>query len=235
MRIDKRSFLNEKDVFESNYGDKKSKNVLKVMVGCIVFFCGAYGIQTVSLVNEKTNSYYAKEISKVEVDSDKQVNEHISDEINDLVASAAEKTSATKFESEEEAQQQAVAYSQQMQTTSVSNYTASTSTKTYYTSSDGKLNSFNGVYYGPSGKETYYNLNMSGVVSNMQSAGIEGSYWVREDGCKMYGNYIIVAADLNTYKIGDVIDTSLGQGIVGDTGSFTTNGSGVNVDIATDW
>ena len=92
-----------------------------------------------------------------------------------------------------------------------------------------------GVYYGPSGKETYYNLNMNGVVSNAQNMGIEGEYWVREDGCKMYGDYIICAADLNTHPRGSLVESSLGTCIALDTGGFATNGSGVALDIAVDW
>ena len=92
-----------------------------------------------------------------------------------------------------------------------------------------------GVYYGPSGKETYYNLNMNGVVSNAQNMGIEGEYWVREDGCKMYGDYIICAADLNVHPRGSLVESSLGTCIVLDTGGFATNGSGVALDIAVDW
>ena len=92
-----------------------------------------------------------------------------------------------------------------------------------------------GIYYGPSGKETYYNLNMNGVVSNAQNMGIEGEYWVREDGCKMYGDYIICAADLNVHPRGSLVESSLGTCIVLDTGGFTTNGSGVALDIAVDW
>ena len=92
-----------------------------------------------------------------------------------------------------------------------------------------------GVYYGPSGKETYYNLNMNGVVSNAQNMGIEGEYWVREDGCKMYGDYVICAADLNVYPRGSLVESSLGTCIVLDTGGFATNGCGVALDIAVDW
>ena len=92
-----------------------------------------------------------------------------------------------------------------------------------------------GIYYGPSGKETYYNLDMNGVVSNAQNMGIEGEYWVREDGCKMYGDYIICAADLNVHPRGSLVESSLGTCIVLDTGGFTTNGSGVALDIAVDW
>ena len=92
-----------------------------------------------------------------------------------------------------------------------------------------------GIYYGPSGKETYYNLDMNGVVSNAQNMGIEGEYWVREDGCKMYGDYIICAADLNVYPRGSLVESSLGTCIVLDTGGFATNGSGVALDIAVNW
>ncbi len=233
MRIDKKSFLDEEEIFESNFGDKKRRYILKAMFGCLVFACGAYSIQTVSLVNEKTNSYYAKEISTVKVEKKKQVNKHISDEVKSVVTLATEKTNATKFESES-SQSSTAATNQQMQTTNVSS-SYQTSTKTYYASSDGKLNSYNGVYYGPSGKETYYNLNMSTVVSYMRAQGNNDTYWIREDGAKMLGDYVMVAADLSTYSKGDIVDTSLGKGIVVDTGGFATDGSGTKFDIATDW
>lgn len=96
------------------------------------------------------------------------------------------------------------------------------------------LTASGGVYYGPNGKETYYNLNMSGVVDIMRGMGNNDNYWVREDGAKMLGDYVIVAADLNKYPRGSIVDTSLGQGIVCDTGSFTQN-SDTQLDIATDW
>ena len=50
----------------------------------------------------------------------------------------------------------------------------------------------------------------------------------------MLGDYVIVAADLNKYPRGSIVDTSLGQGIVCVTGSFTQN-SDTQLDIATDW
>lgn len=91
-----------------------------------------------------------------------------------------------------------------------------------------------GINYGPSGLETYYNLDMSVVVSNLQAAGYEGSYWVREDGCKMFGSYIMVAADYNVYPYGSIVSTSLGAGIVCDTGAFA-NGASTQIDIAVNW
>lgn len=103
-----------------------------------------------------------------------------------------------------------------------------------YISNVNALTASSGVYYGPSGKETYYNLNMSGVIDIMRGMGNNDAYWIREDGAKMLGDYVIVAADLNKYPRGTILDTSLGKGIVCDTGSFTQN-SDTQLDIATDW
>ena len=103
--------------------------------------------------------------------------------------------------------------------------------------SSGHLTTFSGVYYGPSGKETYYNLNMSGVVSIMRNMGFDEEnypYWVREDGCKMLGNYIMVAADLSVRKRGTLVETSLGTALVCDTGSFAASNHN-QIDIATNW
>ena len=96
------------------------------------------------------------------------------------------------------------------------------------------LNSTRGTITGPSGKETYYNLNMDGVVSIMRSMGNNDEYWVRDDGCKMLGDYIMVAADLDIHPRGSLVDTSLGKGIVCDTGSFTNNDP-YQLDIAVTW
>lgn len=108
-------------------------------------------------------------------------------------------------------------------------------TQTYSYQNDGScLTPSGGVYYGPTGKETYYNLNMNGVVSNAQAQGIQGEYWVREDGVKMYGDYVIVAANLDTHPRGSTVETSLGTGIVLDTGGFAASDPN-QVDIAVDW
>lgn len=91
-----------------------------------------------------------------------------------------------------------------------------------------------GVFQGPSGKETYYNLPMQGVVSIAKSMGIAGDYWVRGDGVKMYGDYVIVAANLNIRPRGSLVPTSLGMGIVLDTGGFASSNP-TQLDIATSW
>ena len=92
------------------------------------------------------------------------------------------------------------------------------------------LNEYDGVNRGPSGKETWYNLNMSTIVSVLHSKGYEGEYWVRSDGVKMFGCYILCAADYSTYSYGTIVETSLGTGIIADTGCAR----GV-VDIAVAW
>lgn len=82
--------------------------------------------------------------------------------------------------------------------------------------------------------ETYYNLDMSVVVQVAQSRGISGEYHVRSDGAKMIGDYIMVAADYNVHPYGSIVQTSLGAGIVVDTGGFVA-WNPYNVDIATTW
>lgn len=96
------------------------------------------------------------------------------------------------------------------------------------------LNARNGRIQGPSGEETYYNLNMNRVVSNMHNMGFEGEYWVRDDGVKMFGDYVMVAADLDVHPRGSLVETSLGTGIVCDTGEFAKTNHH-QLDIATSW
>ena len=101
----------------------------------------------------------------------------------------------------------------------------------------GVLNRHNGTVLGPSGKETYYNLNMSSVVRIMRKAGFseeEYPYWIREDGCKMLGSYIMCAADLNLRPRGSLVESSLGTCIVADTGDFIY-ANPTQIDIAVAW
>ncbi len=94
-----------------------------------------------------------------------------------------------------------------------------------------------GVFQGPSGKETYYNLNMNGVVRIMRSIGFseaEYPYWVRDDGVKMLGPYVMVAAALNIRPRGSLVECSLGTGLVCDTGTFAYSNP-YQLDIAVTW
>lgn len=97
-----------------------------------------------------------------------------------------------------------------------------------------KLTASAGTVTGPSGKETYYNLEMSGVISIMRGLGNTDEYWIRSDGVKMLGNYVMVAADLSIRPRGTLVETSLGTGIVCDTGSFIYSNP-TQLDIATNW
>ena len=92
-----------------------------------------------------------------------------------------------------------------------------------------------GTVIGPSGKETYYNLDMSGVIQIMYNLGYHDlPYWIREDGVKMLGDYVMVAADLNQHPKGSIIPCSLGLAIVCDTGSFVHSNPN-QLDIAVNW
>ncbi len=81
-------------------------------------------------------------------------------------------------------------------------------------------------------QETFYDLDMHLVMNN---CGGGGYYTVRDDGVKVdKDGYVIIAADLNRYPRCSVVETSVGQGKVYDTGTFArTNPE--QFDIATDW
>lgn len=100
-----------------------------------------------------------------------------------------------------------------------------------------RLTKSKGTVQGPSGKETYYNLNMSGVISIMRRKGfseVEYPYNVRADGVKCLGQYVMVAAHLGNRPRGSKVQTSLGMGLVCDTGGFATSNP-TQIDIATVW
>lgn len=103
--------------------------------------------------------------------------------------------------------------------------------------SEDHITAYGGIYYGPSGRETYYNLKMGLVVEYMRDLGYDEEnypYWVREDGAKMLGNYVMVAANWSIRPKGTILETSLGTAIVVDTGSFVSDYP-EGIDIAVDW
>ena len=91
-----------------------------------------------------------------------------------------------------------------------------------------------GTISGPSGKETYYNLNMSGCINIMNSRGFHEPYWVRSDGVKMYGYYVMCAAGLSIRPKGSIVESSNGLAIVVDTGGFASRNP-TQLDIAVTW
>lgn len=99
------------------------------------------------------------------------------------------------------------------------------------------LTAENGTVEGPSGTETYYNLPMDGVLEIMRGAGWDEEsfpYWERDDGMKMLGPYIMVAADQSIRPLGTVVETTRGLGIVCDTGTFIYTNSR-QLDLAVTW
>lgn len=136
-------------------------------------------------------------------------------EYENTINSMFDKSAARKAEAEAAEKKKALEQQQQQKQES---YTAP--------SGGGVLTPSSGVNMFNNRKETYYNLDMSGVVSNAKNMGIEGDYWVRGDGVKMYGNYVIVAAQMDK---GTIIETSLGTGIVLDWCPAGT------IDLAVSW
>lgn len=105
------------------------------------------------------------------------------------------------------------------------------------TSAEPSITATGGTFAGPSGKETYYNLPMDGVISIMRKKGYAEAdypYWVRDDGTKMFGNYVMVAANLNIRPKGTILSCSRGEAIVVDTGDFAAVNP-TQLDIATSW
>lgn len=102
---------------------------------------------------------------------------------------------------------------------------------------EGRLTKSKGVHQGPSGKETWYNLNMGVCVWMMRGLGYsEKQYpvWTRDDGAKMLGPYVMCAANLELRPKGTVIMTSLGESIVVDTGTFCQKDK-TAVDLCVNW
>ena len=94
-----------------------------------------------------------------------------------------------------------------------------------------------GVFYWNGYKHTFYNLNMNGCVNIMRDLGYsedEYPYWVRNDGVKMFGKYVMVAADLSLHPKGSVVATAVGQAMVVDTGTFAET-TPQQYDVAVNW
>ena len=80
-------------------------------------------------------------------------------------------------------------------------------------------------------KETWYNLPMGKCVQRAQDMGIPCEQWEREDGVKMFGPWVIVAAHPSVTRY-TIVDTSLGQGIVLDRHTCQDKNL---YDIAVNW
>lgn len=99
--------------------------------------------------------------------------------------------------------------------------------------------------------ETWCDLPVSQLITNMkEDHGIDMEYSIREDGVRMYGPYVMVAADVPymgggneeaEYRYGDIVETSLGTGMIVDFCERAVNtrkasgGQRVHYDIYTAW
>lgn len=98
------------------------------------------------------------------------------------------------------------------------------------------LNKRMGVNYFNGQKETYYNLRMTGVIRLLDDMGIpHGEYWIRDDGAKMLGEYIMLATDTDRIPKGTIWETSLGTGMIVDHCSGSESYPGVWIDVAVNW
>lgn len=80
--------------------------------------------------------------------------------------------------------------------------------------------------------ETWYDLPMQKVVERADEAtGLTDMYWIRSDGTKMYGEWVIVASHPSVPRF-SFVETSLGTGIILDR--HTVDNKNL-YDIATDW
>lgn len=102
----------------------------------------------------------------------------------------------------------------------------------------GMLTATGGIFYGASGMEKWYSLPMDGVVNIMRGLGFNEAdypYWIRDDGCKMLGDYIILAANLEVRPRGTILETSRGLGIVCDSCVAAYGEDITLVDVAVSW
>lgn len=102
---------------------------------------------------------------------------------------------------------------------------------------EGAITKERGGCMGPSGRETYYNLKMDLCVWYMRELGYdeeEYPYWIRDDGAKMLGNYVMCAANWAIRPKGTILETSLGTAIVVDTGDFVADFP-YGIDLAVNW
>lgn len=94
-----------------------------------------------------------------------------------------------------------------------------------------------GTFPGPSGLETWYNLRMGVCISNMRAMGYDVEtypYYIREDGAKMLGEYVMCASNNKVRPKGTIIETSLGMAIVVDS-CEAANSTPSLLDLCVDW
>lgn len=183
---------------------------------------------------EKEQYEAQKKVLDAQYTETKKSSDALSKEQKELIAKQQEARKNYEKALAEQAAKENAAKAARQKNNASSNRSSSSSTSTASSWNGRKLTRSAGSVNGPSGKETYYNLPMGGVVNILKGAGVPGDYWVRSDGVKMYGSYVLIAADQSIRPLGSLVETSLGMGIVGDTGSFIYSNR-TQIDIAVTW
>lgn len=228
----------------------KVKNTIAAICGIILIACMATGLPVFAAETD--------DVVYIDIDGDGQISDAereyahalkfvqdfndqydaVMEDYNALLEAQAAEATLSAIEASNVAEEQtteAVQTAETTQTTAAAATTAAAPAATTSTKWSGqKLTKNAGTVIGPSGKEVYYNMNMTKVIEAAQSRGISGSFWVREDGVKMLGNYIMTAVSYDVHPYGSTFETSLGTAIAVDTGGFATTNPTM-IDIAVRW
>lgn len=183
---------------------------------------------SLQVAHEETANVVKETAAKIQAEIDAQK------AAEEATRKAAEEKARAEAEAKAKAEAEAKAKAEAEAKAKVASQAKAQAQTTHYVSRGGRLTRSAGVFNGPSGKESFYNMNMNNVVSAMRARGNNARYWVREDGVKMLGDYVMVAANLSIRPKGTILPTSLGMGIVVDTGSFALRNP-TQLDIATAW
>lgn len=183
---------------------------------------------SLQVAHEETANVVKETAAKIQAEIDAQK------AAEEAARKAAEEKARAEAEAKAKAEAEAKAKAEAEAKAKAASQAKAQAQTTHYVSRGGRLTRSAGVFNGPSGKESFYNMNMNNVVSAMRARGNNARYWVREDGVKMLGDYVMVAANLSIRPKGTILPTSLGMGIVVDTGSFALRNP-TQLDIATVW
>ncbi|MGF0145531.1 hypothetical protein [Sharpea azabuensis] len=183
---------------------------------------------SLQVAHEETANVVKETAAKIQAEIDAQK------AAEEAARKAAEEKARAEAEAKAKAEAEAKAKAEAEAKAKAASQAKAQTQTTHYVSRGGRLTRSAGVFNGPSGKESFYNMNMNNVVSAMRARGNNARYWVREDGVKMLGDYVMVAANLSIRPKGTILPTSLGMGIVVDTGSFALRNP-TQLDIATAW
>ena len=183
---------------------------------------------SLQVAHEETANVVKETAAKIQAEIDAQK------AAEEAAIKAAEEKDRAEAEAKAKAEAEAKAKAEAEAKAKAASQAKAQAQTTHYVSRGGRLTRSAGVFNGPSGKESFYNMNMNNVVSAMRARGNNARYWVREDGVKMLGDYVMVAANLSIRPKGTILPTSLGMGIVVDTGSFALRNP-TQLDIATAW